>query len=566
MREASLRRRLGFALLMSLMLLAPLASLDSAAHESAKLGKLGTVHFPTSARSRDAQAHFLRGVAALHSFWYPVALEEFRAATEMEPDFAMAYWGQAMTYNHPLWGDPQETDAARNALSHVTNSAGMTPREHAYLAAAKILYGQGEKRDRDRAYAAAMEEIYRTHPDDLEAAAFYALALLGAVQPHDPTALRTRMKAGALVQEVYRREPDHPGGAHYMLHAFDDPDHAVLALRAAEQYAEIAPGAPHALHMPSHIFLQLGLWSESASSNAASWAASEQWVRDRGLRIDQRDYHSLHWLFYSYIQQARYEEAKRLLQIMQESLPQFSTDDPYNVLYGLYVEAQMAAGYLTATRQWDMRETILSHSRPAVDVPPAASPSKVQSMTTLARTPALFAAGFASAMVGAPEWRVSQEQLRGVRQHIDGMDLPLLAALPEILEVQELEITAVAAAAQQRFDEAIETMTRAIRLVQAMPPPSGPPPVITPPHELFGQILLLANRPEEAAEEFALALRRHPNRAASLLGAARAASRQGDRLAAAKAYATLARQWAQASAQWPDVEEARLYLKEVGTP
>ncbi len=422
-------------LLILLISLSPFASVSgSAAHELAKLGKLGTVRFPTSARSSDAQAHFLRGVAALHSFWYPIALDEFRAAARIEPDFAMAYWGEAMTYNHPLWGDPQETDTARQVLSRADLSPGLTPRERAYLGAVRVLYGDGDKlqRDRnyaaamgeiyraypedreaaafyalallgavrsddptalrtrmkagalvqevyrlepdhpgaahyilhafddpdhavlalraaariepdfamaywgeamtynhplwgdpqetdtarqvlsrahpspdltpreraylgavrvlygdgdkiqrDRSYAAAMEEIYRTYPEDREAAAFYALALLGSVRSDDPTALRTRMKAGALVQEVYRLEPDHPGAAHYIVHAFDDPDHAVLALRAAQQYAEIAPGAPHALHMPSHIFLQLGLWRETAASNEAAWAASFSLERGR---------------------------------------------------------------------------------------------------------------------------------------------------------------------------------------------------------------------------------------------------------------------------------------------
>ena len=553
-------------LLILLISLSPFASVSgSAAHELAKLGKLGTVRFPTSARSSDAQAHFLRGVAALHSFWYPIALDEFRAAARIEPDFAMAYWGEAMTYNHPLWGDPQETDTARQVLSRAHLSPDLTPRERAYLGAVRLLYGDGDKLQRDRRYAAAMEEIYRAYPEDREAAAFYALALLGAVRSDDPTALRTRMKAGALVQEVYRLEPDHPGAAHYIVHAFDDPDHAVLALRAAQQYAEIAPGAPHALHMPSHIFLQLGLWRETAASNEAAWAASDRWVREHDLSIGERDYHSLYWLFYTYLQQGRYGETKALLEVMRDSLPQFSKDDPYMLLYGPYIEAKMAAAYVVATRQWEAADTILGPSRASVASSEAGSDDE-RLLARLARTPALFAAGLAAAMTGAPTWMEWRAELRAIREQIGGRTLPLDASLPDILKVQELEITAAAAATEKRFDEAIETMKQAAALVDAMPPPSGPPPVIKPPHELFGEIFLLAERPDHAAEQFAVSLLRHPDRAASTLGAARAAVRSGDRPAAVKAYTALARQWTQADARWPDVAEAKSYLTETRAP
>src|SRR5262245_39638954 len=141
---------------------------QSAQAESARLGKLGTVNFPTSTHSAEAQAHFLRGVAALHSFWYPVALDEFRAATSIEPNFVMGYWGEAMAHNHPLWGEPQETEAARQVLEKITDTSQLTPSERAYVHAVKVLYGEGEKPARDRAYAAAMEKIHRDHPEDME--------------------------------------------------------------------------------------------------------------------------------------------------------------------------------------------------------------------------------------------------------------------------------------------------------------------------------------------------------------------------------------------------------------
>jgi hypothetical protein len=300
--------------------------------EQARPGKLGTVHFPSSC-SNHAQANFLRGVAALHSFWYEVALDEFRESTTIDPNCTMGYWGEAMAHNHPLWGDPQETEEARKVLAKINNTTKLASRELAYLQAVKVLYGEGEKAGRDRAYSAAMEKLSRDYPNDIEAALFYALSLMGTVG-EDPAGLQTRLRAGAIASDVYQKNPNHPGAAHYMLHAYDDPEHAAQALPAARRYANIAPEAPHALHMPSHIFLQLGMWSEAAASNEASWAASDQWVKRKNLSITKRDYHGLHWLLYIYLQQGRYGKAEELLHVMQQSLAEFPKDDPRNLMFG----------------------------------------------------------------------------------------------------------------------------------------------------------------------------------------------------------------------------------------
>jgi hypothetical protein len=213
-------------------------------------------------------------------------------------------------------------------LTHIHDMSKLTPRERTYVHAVRDLYGPGEKPARDQAYAAAMERLYQDYPDDLEAASFYALALLGTVvRPDDPTALRTRMRAAAIALEVYYKAPNHPCAAHYILHAFDDPDHAMLALPAARHYADIAPAAPHALHMPSHIFLQLGMWPEAVASNEASWEASDHWVQRHNLPISQRDYHSLHWWLYSALQQGRYQQAQALLALMRQSLAALPTSE-----------------------------------------------------------------------------------------------------------------------------------------------------------------------------------------------------------------------------------------------
>ncbi len=531
--------------------------------EPARLGKLGTVNFPTSAQSAKAQAHFLRGVAALHSFWYPVALDEFRESTRIEPDFMLGYWGEAMAHNHPVWGDPQETEAARQVLAKIKDNPKLQPQERAWLNAVKVLYGEGEKPARDRAYAAAMEKIYRDYPDDAEAALFYALSLMGTVRAEDPAGAQTRLRAGEIAAEIYKKNPNHPGAAHYVTHAYDDPEHANLALDAARRYAEIAPEAPHALHMPSHIFLQLGMWPEAAASNEASWAASDKWVKQGNLPISKRDYHSLHWLMYVYLQQGRYGKAEESLGVMRQSLAEFPKDDPRDLMFGTFTHAQMVAAFVTETERWDAAEQLLGQQAKTGDAKGQAAsvPDQFKTYVVVARIPAIFTRGMAAAATGSADAQKSLAELRASREQATGVQQPFVAQLVKLSEIQELEIGAVAAAAKNNFDEAIKTMRKATALEEAMPPPPGPPPMIKPSHELFGEILLRAGRPKEAAEQFEISLRRHPNRARSLLGVARAAAKSGDTQGAAKLYAQFAEQWRQGDAQAPERREAQNYLK-----
>src|SRR5215218_1306933 len=241
---------------------------------------LGKVDFPTSG-SPAAQAHFLRGVAALHSFWYDEAADAFRAAQKAQPGFAMAYWGEAMTYNHPIWSE-QDRDGALAALVRLApardarSAKAPTDREKGFLAAVEILYGEGDRGARDAAYETAMEKLHQRYPDDLEVASFYALSRIGPALTGPPGEQRSRtlIQAAALLEELFDRNPELPGVVHYLIHAYDDPLHAPLGLRAARIYARIAPAAHHALHMPAHIFVQLGDWASTASSNEAAWAAS----------------------------------------------------------------------------------------------------------------------------------------------------------------------------------------------------------------------------------------------------------------------------------------------------
>jgi tetratricopeptide (TPR) repeat protein len=529
--------------------------------ESDDAARLGKITFPTSAKSAQAQAHFLRGVAALHSFWYRVALDEFRAATRIEPDFMMGYWGEAMAHNHPIWGDPQETEAARKALQKIKDTAKLTPCEQAWVNAVQILYGDGDKVARDKAYAAAMEKIHREYPDDAEAALFYALALMGTVRLEDPAGVQTRLRAGEIAAAVYQKNPDHPGAAHYVIHAYDDPEHARMALDAARRYARIAPAAPHALHMPSHIFLQLGMWPEAVSSNEASWAASDEWVKQKNLPVSQRDYHSLHWLMYGCLQQGRADRAKEQLTLMRESFMRFPKDDQRNLIFGAFTQAQMAATFVIETEQWKAAEQLLPPAD-EMKAQPDGAPDPYQAYAVVAQIPLIFARSLAAAAQDLPAAQTSASELRAIREKASGVKEPFVAEIVRMTEIQEIEIAAMAAAAQNNFDEAISMMRKATKLEEATPPPPGPPPVIKPSHELFGELLLRAGRAKEAAEQFSISLRRHPNRARSLLGAARAAAKSGDTQSTIKFYQQFAEQWRQADASSPESREARIYLQQ----
>lgn len=516
------------ALLLVVSFSPPLAAGERALH-------LGAIGFPTSG-TPEAQGHFLRGVAAMHSFWYEEALAAFRESTRIQPDFLMGYWGEAMAHNHPVWQE-QDLEAARAALARMPFSARATDRERAYVQAVRILFGKGTKEERDRAYAAAMEDLHYRYPEDLEAAAFYALALLGVAE-HGPRASPTHIRAAAVALEVSRRKPDHPGAAHYTIHAFDDPAHAILALPAARRYAELAPAAHHALHMPAHIFLQLGMWAEAAAANEAGWQASVEWVRRERLPLGLRDYHSLYWLEYVYLQQGRFTEARGLLEQKRADMAAAGSDaEAMATGYERKVSRnydEMLAQYVVETERWGAASRLLPGPGRGEDQPSAL---------------ALFARGYAAAMLKDPEAERSLTTLRARRSDEDDSGT--------IGRIRERTLAAVIAASRGDLEQALAHMREAASLEERLSPPSGPPGTVKPPHELLGELLLSAGRPEEARTNFERALFRHPGRARALLGAARAAAQMGNDRDARDFYRQLLEVWKRADPDLPALEEAR---------
>jgi tetratricopeptide (TPR) repeat protein len=510
---------------------------------NAQESQLGRVEFPTSG-SPQAQAHFLRGLAALHSFWYEEAAEAFRESTKADPEFMMGYWGEAMTYNHPLWSE-QDPSAARLVLAKIKDTPKLSERERTYLNAVKVLYGDGEKRARDTAYSAAMEKIYRAYPDDLDAAAFYSLSLLGLVRGEDKS-YRLQARAGAIALEVYQKNPNHPGAAHYIIHAFDDPEHAILALPAARRYASIAPEAHHARHMPSHIFLQLGMWPEAAASNEAAWESSDAWMKRKNLSVNVRDYHSLHWLLYAYLQQGRYKKAEELLTLMKKVMSESTYDNKLRPGYYENNWANMSAAFIVETERWNLADELFPQNKPASE----------QSGTNGSH------GGMHGGSGGATVRSSTASQnlpifVRGLTAAVAGKD----SELQSIGAVNKLEVEALRASMNGNHATAIDLMKKATALEEQGGAPYGPPTLIKPSHELFGEILLRAGQPKEAVEKFQIALLRQPNRARSLLGLARASAKSGDTATARASYMKLLDQWKQADANLPELREAGDYLK-----
>src|ERR1700728_795862 len=309
--------------------------------------QLGTVQFPISCTA-SVQKAFTRGVALLHSFWYEEAEKEFLQIAKDDRHCAMAHWGVAMSLWHQLWNQPDETVIARG-LDEVHKAQAednkVTARERDYIAAIAAFYDNSAKFDHDtraRAYSDAMQKVYQNYPDDHEAAVFYALSLLASDPHEDPTFARRR-QAAAILEKLFAIEPDHPGVAHYLIHAYDKPQLAQLGIPAARRYAAVAPAAPHALHMPSHIFARVGLWQDDINSNLASIAATRK-PAAMGMGGEGHQFHAMDFLFYAYMQSGRDADARSLMDEVK-AMPEMH--DMYGIGFDphLATEAEFAALY-----------------------------------------------------------------------------------------------------------------------------------------------------------------------------------------------------------------------------
>jgi tetratricopeptide (TPR) repeat protein len=514
------------------ILVALALALAAAAVTPAQEAALGRTDFPTSG-SAASQPYFLKGLLLLHSFEYPDAAEEFRKAEAADPGFAMAYWGEAMSYNHALWMQ-RDRDAARKALERLAPTRAErlakapTEREKLYLEAVEELYADGEKADRDRAYAAAMLRLHERYPDDLDAAVFYALAVMGTCE--DQRDVATYMRAAAVIEEVFAKNPQHPGAAHYLIHCYDDPAHAPLGMRPARVYATIAPAAVHALHMPSHIFFASGMWEDAVASNEASWKASVERAQRRSLGAGEHSFHALSWLEYAYLQLGRWREARATLATMEADEKADPTSRGSDSLDG------MRAAWIVETRRCG----------DGVMPPASATAARDQFVRGVCALDAgdRAAAGTALAALEAPVPAVDGGHAHGGSMTTYGKE----HAAAAVASVLHTELEAMLALARGEKAEAVILAAGAARAEDALTFEFGPPAVVKPAHELSGEILLAVGRPEDARREFEISLAHNPGRWLSLLGLARACAAAGDTAASRAAYARLKAQWSHADA------------------
>lgn len=478
---------------------------------SADAPEVGSVAFANSG-SAAAQEPFLRGLAQLHNFEYASAAALFRQAQEADPSFAMAYWGEAMTYTHPIWFQ-QDLAAARAVLQRLGTTPAerlakaKTERERDYLRTLDVLYGEGSKNERDFLYADAIGALHAKYPDDVDATTFYALAILGTA--HEGRDFAVYMRSAALLEEVLPTHPRHPGVLHYLIHSYDDPVHAPLGMRAARVYGSVAPNAGHALHMTSHIFIALGLWDDVIDANRRAIATVNQ-QRAANAKPPADCGHYPMWLHYAYLQVERFEEARRMLDACRayafptEFVAGTATDTPAQRL-GDY--ADMLANHAAGGQPLLAAES--------VTLPAGTSAPDAQFTLTYAAILAAAQRGDAKSLQPSLASLREQEKKLVADYAERGETNPGYRMRAEVM-LQEGEALALITAGKRA--EALPILVQASKAELAMPLEFGPPVVPKPATELLAEEHLAAGRATEAAAAFRSALERAPGRALSSAG------------------------------------------------
>jgi tetratricopeptide (TPR) repeat protein len=479
------------------------AALVPAPQTTSQDRKLGTITFPNSGAPA-AQGAFIQGVLLLHSFEFEDAATAFRQAQEIDPDFALAYWGEAMTYNHPLW-QQQDRPAALTALDRYAPSPqarqekAPSDREAGYLAAVDVLYGDGSKTERDNEYMRAMARLAAEHPDDHEARTFYSLSILGSTDGERDFA--TYMKAAAAAQPIFEANPDHPGAAHYIIHSFDDPVHAPLGLEAARAYSEIAPDAGHAQHMTSHIFVAMGMWDDVVAANIRARDVQNGRQAELG-RTPNVCGHYTSWLHYGWLMRGEIANAERG---MEECRARVTSGSATPAETNYFVN--MRARHVLDTRDWE------AAARLSADV---THPGYA------------FVTAFAAIQMGD----------RGAATAVVETLQRMGASNPR-LNIARMEIEALLALHDGDGPRAIALLREATEIEEGLPFEFGPPASFKPPHELLGEVAMELGDHATALEAFRDALDFTPERSPSLEGLIEAARALDQTATAADAQSRL---------------------------
>jgi tetratricopeptide (TPR) repeat protein len=529
--------------------------------EPGDLRAAGKVEFPVSC-APDVQSEFARGVALLHSFFYEEARRVFTSVAERDPKCAMAQWGIAMTWWHPIWTPPtpDEMNAGKAAIEKAMATEAGTDRERGFIKALNVYYNTPDSsseaavgqschgpvgpRDRVIAYEKAMRQLRDKYPDDFEVQTFYAFAVLGVgyATPNDTT-LSKQLEAAAILEKLWKQNANHPGVVHYLIHCYDYPQFAQRGLAAARRYDSIAPWVPHALHMPSHIFTRLGMWEESIAANRASAEASRAYAAMRHRdATEAEELHALDYMAYSYLQNAQDAEAKKIVDLaakVRKTNPQLE----FSAAYAL---AAIPTRYAFERNDWA--------AAAALTVPTLPHWSSFPFMEALIEYGHALGRAHIGDLDGARNAIARMQQLR------DATKDPKFDYFKSHLDLQMRAASAWVVASEGKKNEAIEMLRQAADAEDTLGKHPVSPGAFIPIREQLGNLLLETGQSKEAQREFEAALKIYPGRFRGLYGAARAAEQTGDKENASRYYAKLAEQTAKASGSRDELNHVREFL------
>lgn len=519
-----------------------LAADEGPHHEEITEAQVGTVHFPSSC-APSVQKSIQYGVAMLHSFWYEEAEKQFQKVVTDDPKCAIAHWGIGMSLWHQLWNRPDAQVLQRGAAEmQKARALHASPRERDYILALSRFYAHPqrpfEKRVQD--YSAAMEKLSLHYPEDHEAAAFYALSLLAAEPDHDKTGVY-RKKAAAVLEKLFAEEPNHPGVAHYLIHTYDTPEMAKLGLPAARRYAQLAPAAPHALHMPAHIFARLGLWQDDIRSNLASIAATQ---REAAMHMggEGHQFHAMDFLVYAYLQTGHEQDAQKIIDEVR-AMP------PMQDMYGmgsdprLFALSAFPASYALELHDWSL----------AAQLPVVNGATKVDQAIT-----------YAARAIGAARMNHVEEAQSDIAQ-LEAIQKEYAANRKQDQDEYDSvsdELTLAKgwlAFAQGHHEDAIQQLRTLADKQEGEAEASQGVPV----REMIADMLMLSSRPEQALTEYEATLKTDPGRFDALYGAAQAASALGKTDKAREYYGQIVRNCEGASSERAELKQARAEVNKV---
>src|SRR6266550_3324656 len=545
------------------VLIGGLTALDAepaVVREPGDLRAAGTVDFPVSC-APTVRAEFIRGVALLHSFFYEEARRIFTSVAEQDPNCAMAQWGIAMTWWHPIWTPPtpDEMSAGKAAIEKAMGMTAGTERERGFIQALNVYYNTSDSpnpgavgqschgpvgaRDRVVAYEKAMRHLSERYPDDFEAQTFYAFAILaaGCATPTDTT-LAKQLQAAALLEKLWKKNPNHPGVTHYLIHSYDYPALAERGLAAARSYGSIAPWVPHALHMPSHIFTRLGMWEESIAANRSSAEASRAYAAMRHRDATEvEELHALDYLAYSYLQEGQDAKAKEIVDFAAT----VRKTNPELEFIGAYALAAIPARYALERNAWSEAATL-----PVSELPHWSSFPSFEGLIE-------YSHALGRAHTGDIEG--ARKAIDRMRQLRDSSTDPRLDYFKRHLDLQIQAASAWVTYSEGEKDEAVNLLRRAADAEDILGKHPVSPGALVPAREQLGDLLLKLNRPKEAQREFEAALKIYPGRFRGLYGAAQAAEQNGEKEKAQHYYAKLVEQTAKADGSRSELAELREY-------